>query len=437
MSMKQKIGKIKKIISMFLVMALVFQVIPHTMPNYKVYAKTNSKNNAAMKQYKALLTDSKKAKEVLAHCVIQVDSKCKFALIDLNKDGIKEMALTSDDGYHLYIVGYVNGKVKLIECGFAGEQKYYTNKHIYYSLTSHTGDYTASYYKFNGVKMKLIAEKQGSMNVNLKTGKAKPDPMTASYAPYEYTVKGKKVSKKKYKAYVKKLLKGAKNEKLKWHKNTKTNRSKYIIVKSSTKAVKPSMKKVLNLYKAKKFSAAKKMAKQLPKKASEKCVKNMSSKMKASYLKKVKKYQRYSKWNKNNGFENAETYIEAYYLTDFDNDGKAELIIKCSDGSQCGTKVLAYKYKNGKTKKLCTIVSEWARGFQAYAYPGHKGIVFTESFPNADYMALCVYDKSKKTKCKWTAMPFPEDKFVNPVVPYELDDHVPANSEDISYDALK
>ena len=34
-------------------------------------------------------------------------------------------------------------------------------------------------------------------------------------------------------------------------------------------------------------------------------------------------------------------------------------------------------------------------------------------------------------------MPFPEDKFVNPVVPYELDDHVPANSEDISYDALK
>ena len=152
----------------------------------------------------------------------------KFALIDINKDGISELIFTPDDGYHVDIVSYVNGKAKAVGSGFSGNQKYYPGKHIYFSHTTHTGTDVYTYYKFTGKKMKTIAEKYGDDTYNVVTGDLKTGDDFGDFAPYKYTVNGKTVSASKYKSYVNRVISGAKNVKLKWHKNTKANRLKYL-----------------------------------------------------------------------------------------------------------------------------------------------------------------------------------------------------------------
>lgn len=233
--MNRSIKQLGKIVCMCIVAILLIEMVPHNTMTFKASAKTTSKNKAAMKSYAALLASEKKAKKVLGNNLYtQVSSSsCKFALIDLNKDGIKEMVMTSDGGYHAEILAYVKGKVKIVGNSFAsaGTDKYYPNKKIYYTAILHMGDVIYTHYKFNGKTMKAVAEKHGSDYINLKTGKPKKSSEMSTFAPYKYTVNGKKVSKKKYQSYVKKLLKGAKSQKLKWHKNTKANRSRYLLGK--------------------------------------------------------------------------------------------------------------------------------------------------------------------------------------------------------------
>lgn len=76
--------------------------------------------------------------------------------------------------------------------------------------------------------MKTIAEKYGDDTYNVVTGDLKTGDDFGDFAPYKYTVNGKTVSASKYKSYVNSVISGAKNVKLKWHKNTKANRLKYL-----------------------------------------------------------------------------------------------------------------------------------------------------------------------------------------------------------------
>lgn len=199
----------RRIVTVFMVMILSFGVVQTTQGISVQAAKNNKSKNAKVK---------KAYKKYLSNTVPYEKNKGKFALLDLNKDGVSEFIYTPDgDGYHVDIAAYVNGKAKSIGSGFSGIQKYYPNKHIYYSQTTHTGVDEYTYYKFTGKKLKVLAEKYGEIN---ETGK--------SLKPYRYKVNGKKVSAKKYNAYVKKLLSGANNTKLKWHKNTAKNRKKYL-----------------------------------------------------------------------------------------------------------------------------------------------------------------------------------------------------------------
>lgn len=197
-------------------------------PACSMDSEAASKNAKAKKAYAKVLS-SEKAAEGIIDTSWGLGKNTEFALLDINKDGVSELIFTPDGGYHVDIVSYIKGKVKNVGWGFSGSQKYYPNKHIYYSQTTHSGDDVYTYYKFTGKKMKVVAEKYGNDHINAVTGKAKPqNKIYASFAPYEYTVNGKRVSAKKYKAYVKKLLSGAKSKKLKWHKNTAKNRKKYL-----------------------------------------------------------------------------------------------------------------------------------------------------------------------------------------------------------------
>ena len=186
-----------------------------------------SRSAAAKRAYARILSSEADAEGIISTSW-GLGASTKFALLDINRDKVPELIFTPDDGYHVDIISYIKGKAKPVGGGFSGYQRYYPKKHIYFSNTTHTGDDVHTYYKFTGNKMKPLAEKYGNCGINAVTGKKKKNSNLDGFAPYRYTVRGKKVSKKKYQTYVKKLVSGAKNAKPKWHKNTVKNRKKYL-----------------------------------------------------------------------------------------------------------------------------------------------------------------------------------------------------------------
>ena len=123
------------------------------------------------------------------------------------------------------------------------------------------------------------------------------------------------------------------------------------------------MEKVLKYYKKGEYKKAQKYNKKLSKYAKEKCVKNMSGKMKRAYLKIVKSY--------NMDMRSGKKYISGYYLTDIDNDNVTELIIK-NGSSEADNKFYVYDWKNEKAKKLGKVEAIHS---EVYAYIGHKGFI--------------------------------------------------------------
>lgn len=192
-------------------------------------------------------------------------------------------------------------------------------------------------------------------------------------------------------------------------------------------AEKASMTKILSLYKNKKYSKVKKMYKKLPQNASEKCVKNMSKKMKKAYLKKVKKYKKYSQ------AENEEHIID-YYLTDITNNGKAELIIRHGYGDIGTSSCTIYKYKKGKAVKIGTILTVHTA---LYAYPNHAGVIGLQRTMGHEAVEK-YYVKNSKIKTIHLGsredLPRCED-YID--LPYMLDNHRPSGEVDVSYKALQ
>ena len=140
-----------------------------------------------------------------------------------------------------------------------------------------------------------------------------------------------------------------------------------------------NMEKLLKYYGKNKISKAKKYNKKLNAYAKEACVKKMSSKMKKAYKKIVKKWP-----------VDAPTgtdYLWGYYLTDIDNDKKADLLVQVGT-CEADARTHVYKYKNGKVSEK-TI--------------GYRGVI-TET--TCDWLDLkCVlkrhisYDANHKRKC--------------------------------------
>jgi len=125
-----------------------------------------------------------------------------------------------------------------------------------------------------------------------------------------------------------------------------------------------NMKKVLSYYKQGKYSAASKYCKKLNKNAKEACVKKMSKGMKKAYKKIVKKYPVSTA-------SFSDPYLWGYYLTDMDNDKKADLIVQIGT-CEADARAYVYQYKKGKAVKVATL----AGGHVVYyAYPKHNGIV--------------------------------------------------------------
>jgi hypothetical protein len=146
----------------------------------------------------------------------------QYKFMDLNKDKLDELIIET---YHQdRIFTYHNGKVLDLkatnEIFSSGWVYYYKAKSIVSSGGGHTGNYWTLYTKIYKGKSKIVAKEYG----------VDYDPKTESdlgYIKYKYYVNGKKVSKSKYKSYVKSITKG-KRETIKNYKTfTHANISKW------------------------------------------------------------------------------------------------------------------------------------------------------------------------------------------------------------------
>lgn len=135
-------------------------------------------------------------------------------------------------------------------------------------------------------------------------------------------------------------------------------------------ATKYSMKNVLNYYKKRKYTTAQKIANKLPAKANEKAVKNMSSKVKKAYLKKLKTY---GTKNKKNSYGR---YMQSYYFTDIDKDGVPELLVQYG-AYEADMELHVYTWKNGKVKCIKKFHNNHTT---YYAYPNGNGFILCYTF---------------------------------------------------------
>ena len=136
-----------------------------------------------------------------------------FGLIDVNRDGIKELVVYDESTYSTSLIGYVSGKTKQLGWCMRGEIKIYPKKKIFALYDSAGGGiYATLYYKYDGKKVKEIARDESCDGEET------------------YILKGKNVSKKKYNKYIKSLHlgKGISSWDLKMHQNIRENRKSYL-----------------------------------------------------------------------------------------------------------------------------------------------------------------------------------------------------------------
>lgn len=150
-----------------------------------------------------------------------------------------------------------------------------------------------------------------------------------------------------------------------------------------------NMSKVLKYYGAKNYNKAQVYAKKLPKTANESCVKKMSSKMKKAYRKVVASQHTFREPDAKN------RYLWDFYLTDIDNDNKADLILYYGS-CEADVEIIVYQYKSGKAKKVATCPA----GHMAfYAYPNAKGFVILQAHMGTEAIYLATLN-GKKLKLK-------------------------------------
>lgn len=132
---------------------------------------------------------------------------------------------------------------------------------------------------------------------------------------------------------------------------------------ATQKADAKNMQKTIKYIQKKKYAQAVKYNNRLNQTAKEKCTLKMTPAMKRAYLKIINRYPV-------QGF-GTQKVIRNYYLTDIDQDKKADLLILTGSCEQ-DTRLTVYRYRKGKAKKVGTID---AMHTQYSAYPNHKGII--------------------------------------------------------------
>ena len=361
-------SKLKKLTTYILIAVLTV-----TMLEVPIISGNKTTVQAATKKEKALKSYVKVLKKT-SKFASGMDS-CTFALIDLNGDKIPEFLCSQDDGYHLAIYAYVNGKAKWVGEGFSGGRTYYPNLHIYYTWTYHDAAHDKDYYRFNGKKMVSVCSKHGSDEFNVLTGKRKSteEILTAKdvYAPYLYKVNGKKTTKAKYEEMVRQIKKKGKKAKIIKHKATKKNIRKYLDKNykkdnSSSKKLNKVIKHCRDVY--------------------------------YGVNKSLKKYKKYSSKGNYTEYWNGNRIVKAItYAGNFEDDVHIKgYTSEFYFDSKGGGLVFAFAYK--KTSKGVKEFRAYYEGNKLYRYIDSNGKTVDykkgKDISNVDNMAGTLYEKS-------------------------------------------
>lgn len=289
---------------------------------------------------------------------------------------------------------------------------------------------------------KVIAKRKGSVIITATSGKTKKKCKVKVLAP---TIKLNKKSaviytnKSPRTITLKATTKGA-SHKVKW---TSTKKSVATVSGGKVKAVKPgtttikatangktvtckitvkkantaptvSMKNILNLYAQKKYTEAQNMAYKLPSKASDGYV---SAAAKLAYRRKLETYD-VTYLKKGQG-------VWAFYLTDINKDGMAEILYEYSDGSAAGTFADIWTYVNG-SMVFCGKV--YVGNSSLHAYPDGNGVVQIYNHMGCETISLITMNgtsiKTEEIGARDTRLNDSFDHF-----PYALSDHVGAEGE--------
>lgn len=219
-------GKICLVLA--LVMAVCVAMLAASPDTALAKSSTNKKAVAA---YSKMLSKKKIPWSEVPNAVSS--SKIKFACKDINKDGVKDLVVYRTDGceatgwYEIYT--YVKGKVKSL--GHYDYIDIYPNKNCFVHHNSGHGFGSERYYRITkSGTLKKLASYEFNIGPKAPKGVGKTVKKTVDGMPrylYDFQINGKKTTYSKCIKQINSLKKAAKDN-LKYVKNTKANRKKYL-----------------------------------------------------------------------------------------------------------------------------------------------------------------------------------------------------------------
>ena len=158
----EKRNMMKRIMMMLCAVVVAFSTV---LGSGATEVQAASKAKKAMAAYAKYLQDG-------SHW--DMDGKMtSFGLIDVNRDGIKELVVYDESTYSTSLIGYVSGKTKQLGWCMRGEIKIYPKKKIFaLNDKAEAGMYAMIYYKYDGKKVKEIAGIKSENTAVIYSGKS-------------------------------------------------------------------------------------------------------------------------------------------------------------------------------------------------------------------------------------------------------------------------
>lgn len=185
-------------------------------------SKSSKTNKKAMKSYKTFLSNTEY-------------KKWKFAIHDINDDGVKELILDSNATnlaeQETRIYTYYKGKVKFLKSCMRQRITVYKNGMIGTQLCQ-SGGYEFMFYKLKKGKLKVVAGIKGvdlSLLEYLTEKELKNVQIEEKFYYWTYCkVNGKNAKIAKYRVWERNLYQTVKTVELRYRSNTRKNRTKYL-----------------------------------------------------------------------------------------------------------------------------------------------------------------------------------------------------------------
>lgn len=224
----------KRLLGIMLALSMLAGIVPVSGHSsvLPVEAASRTTKKKALQSYRKLL--SKKTVKWSSDYYVP-SSDIRFAVCDINKDGIKELILTYDAAPHMYgwnrIYTYSKGKAKSL--GHFTSVLISKNKNYMEDGYSNCGISRATFYRLTrSGKRKILAQFYVADHLpygvkgQIRKKYSQSDGMYWYY--YSFKVNGKSTTYAKCMKTVNALRKKAKYVNLKYHTNTSLNRRKYI-----------------------------------------------------------------------------------------------------------------------------------------------------------------------------------------------------------------